>query len=281
MKTKMNPNRNEQGFSVIELLIVMGITAVLVGAAIFTFTKQEKVIRVEQAAAEIRAAGRNGINELAKELRRAGYGMPRGHGLYSVGTNYVYWWANIDNATTAVTNDVSSGDTSIDVQDANLLATDTGGFGYLMLRAVNKTDLWNMVRFNTAAAGGTKVNLSMYPNQAFSAGTETVQLSKMHYLRLTHDTTNNIIYFYDDAKAAVPLIHNVKSVTFTYFDNAGNSITAPLTNTGWTSSVSNTTGSNNIHNIRRIGIALVMEDPNGFAKDITLQTDINLRNMGS
>lgn len=281
MRTWTQYNRNQQGFSVIELIIVMGLTTVLMGTAIYTFMKQEKVIRTEQSAAQIRAAGRNGINELAKELRRIGYGMPRGHGLYSVGSNYVYWWVNTDDATTAVTADVATSATAIDVQDANLMKTNTGGFGYLMLRTIKQTDQWNMVRFTSANLAGTRVNLSMYPNQAFSVATETVQLSKMKYQRITHDATNNLILFYDDSSPVVPLVHNVKSVNFTYYNSAGGTVTAPLTNSGWTSSVGNTTGSNNIHTIRRIGITLVMEDPDDFAKDITLKTDVNLRNMGS
>lgn len=280
MRTDNRLNRNQQGFSVIELLIVMGITVVLMGAAMYTFTKQEKVIRTEQSAAQIRAMGRNGINELAKELRRAGYGMPRGHGLYSVGTNYVYWWANADAATTNVTNDVAAADTHIDVQDSKLLKTNTGEFGYLMLRTVKKDDLWNMVRYQSSNTAGTRVNLSMYPDQAHTIS-NTVQLSKVHYLRVDYDATNKNIRFLDDSKGTVPLVNHVKSVTYTYYDENGNTISAPLTNTGWTSSSGNTLGSNPIHNIRRIGIELVMEDPKDFAKDITLQTDVNLRNMGS
>ncbi|MGP0567050.1 PilW family protein [Nitrospina sp. 32_T5] len=280
MSTWTQLNRNQKGFSVIELIIVMGITTVVMGAAMYTFMKQEKVIRTEQAASQIRAAGRAGINELAKELRRIGYGMPRSHGLYSVGSNYVYWWINTDDATTAVTADVTSGDVLLNVQDANLMATQTGGFGYLMLRTVKQADQWNMVRFTTAV-GGNIVNLSMYPNQDFSVSTDTVQVSKMRYQRITHNATTNIVQFFDDGDPVVPLVHNVKSVAFTYSNSAGSTVTVPLSNTGWTSSVGNTTGSNNIHTIRKIGITLTMEDPEDFAEDIILKTDVNLRNMGS
>ncbi|MGP0630734.1 PilW family protein [Nitrospina sp. 32_T5] len=280
MLTLTKNKENQQGFSVIELLIVMGITTVLMGAAIYTFMKQEKVIRTEQSAAQIRASGRNGINELAKELRRIGYGMPRGHGLYSIGTNYVYWWVNTDEATTSVTADVTSGDTALTVQDANLLATQSGGYGYLMLRTIKQADQWNMVRFSSAS-GGTTLNLSMYPNQDFSVSTDTVLVSKMKYQRITHDATNNVVQFFDDADPVVPLVNNVETVTFTYYNSAGSTVTVPLSNSGWTSSVGNTTGSNNIHTIRKIGITLTMEDPEGFAEDIILKTDVNLRNMGS
>ncbi|CCQ91035.1 hypothetical protein NITGR_550037 [Nitrospina gracilis 3/211] len=280
MRTWTRMNKNQQGFSVIELIVVMGITTVLMGAAMYTFMKQEKVIRIEQSAAQIRAAGRAGINELAKELRRIGYGMPRGHGLYSIGSDYVYWWINTDEATTAVTADVTSGDVLLNVQDASLMATQTGGFGYLMLRTVKQADQWNMVRFSTGV--GTIVNLlSMYPNQDFSVSTDTVQLSKMRYQRITHNAGTNVVQFYDDGDPVVPLVHNVKSVAFTYSNSAGTAVTVPLSNSGWTSSVGNTTGSNNIHTIRKIGITLTMEDPEDFAEDIILKTDVNLRNMGS
>ncbi|CCQ91037.1 hypothetical protein NITGR_550039 [Nitrospina gracilis 3/211] len=281
MLTLNQHNRNQQGFSVIELIIVMGITTVLMGAAIYTFMKQEKVIRTEQSAAQIRAAGRNGINELAKELRRIGYGMPRGHGLYSMGTNYVYWWVNTDEATTSVTADVTSGDTAITVQDANLLATQSGGYGYLMLRTIKQADQWNMINFSSAT-GGTTLNLSsMYPNQDFSVSTDTVLVSKMKYQRVDYDGVNKVIRFYDDGSPVVPLVHNVKSVAYTYYNSAGTAVAAPLTNSGWTSSVGNTTGSSNIHTVRKIGITLTMEDPEDFAEDIILKTDVNLRNMGS
>ena len=71
---------NEQGLTLIELLIAMAMSVVVLGTTIFTYTKQEKVLRTESDKTYLRGLGRLAMEELAREIRQAGYGFPPGQG---------------------------------------------------------------------------------------------------------------------------------------------------------------------------------------------------------
>ncbi len=280
--------RNERGFTLIELMIVMAISTMVTGAAIYTFMKQDKLLKNEQTSTALRAAGRNGINEIAKELRRAGYGLPRGQGLHIVYPDEIRYWANVEGVSTTLTSDMLANATTAALvgNAVDFNKASTSHWGYILLRDVQNYNRWHTLRYLSSSGSvlTTMSGTTYQPDQNFEAD-RGIMLSKIAYFYLDYDSANKRVTFKRDSEAAVPLVNNVKTFSFTYYDGAGTQVpvTTSLSNIYYTST-GNTYGSRTIHTIRKVRITMVLRDKDSVPTDpqepeLTFKTDVNLRNM--
>ncbi|MDH5764135.1 MAG: type II secretion system GspH family protein, partial [Nitrospinota bacterium] len=70
--------KNEKGFTLIELLVAMSMSVILLGAAMYTYNKQDNLLRTENKNLKLRDFSRLAMDKLDNSLRMAGAGFPPG-----------------------------------------------------------------------------------------------------------------------------------------------------------------------------------------------------------
>jgi len=256
-------HNNEQGLTLIELLIATAISAVVLGATVSTYIKQEKVLRTEIDETYLRGLGRLAMEELAKEIRRAGYGFPPGQGIFAATETSITYFVNTDDTQTMVAADVTAGDTTLTVRDDTDF-DDTENLVIFNLR--NLTD-WEVGQVSGTPAGNV-ITLNSGTANSYLAD-QNIVIHQYHTIAYTFDAGNNLISETIDGGGAIPLIGKVSNMTLTYFDENDAVLATPMN-----------AGDANLANIRKVEIELSLEESTNTSATSTFKTNINLRNMG-
>lgn len=257
--------QNQSGFSLVELLIVMAMGVILMGATIQVFVKQEKTMRDQMTKTNLRALGRIAMQEIAMEIRRAGMGFPNGEGVTAITATSLSLRGNTEVIFTTIRNDVTAGDSNATVWDNGDFS---GGDLIVIFDPSAGHDYANDEGWEPNTVGSTpatKINLGTNAANSYDAE-DGVLISQYHTTAFAYDGGNNRVTKTFDG-ATVPVVGKVSSLTFTYYDNAGAVLTIAAAS---------------IPSIRKIGIQLVMIDITGNSTvSVTFNTEVNLRNMGT
>ena len=105
--------KNEKGFTLIELMIAGAMGVVLLGAAVYTYSKQDKLLRNENRKLQLRDYARMTMDELEPMLRMAGNGLPPGNsvagrdalGVTAADATSITFLANTDGVSTSLSLD--------------------------------------------------------------------------------------------------------------------------------------------------------------------------------
>ncbi|TDJ49688.1 MAG: hypothetical protein E2O45_04215 [Nitrospina sp.] len=256
-------HNNEQGLTLIELLIATVISVVVLGATISTYTKQERVLRTEGDKTYLRGLGRLAMEELAKEIRQAGYGFPPGQGIFAATETSITYFANTDDTQTMVAADVTAGDTTLTVRDDSGF-NDTDNLVIFNLRNIT---VWEVGQVSGTPAGNV-ITLNSGTANSYQAD-QNIVIHKYHTITYTFNTGNNLISETIDGEGAIPLIGKVSDMTLTYFDANDAVLATPMN-----------AGDANLANIRKVEIELSLEESTNTSATATFKTNINLRNMG-
>lgn len=278
--------KNEKGFTLIELLIAMGISAILLGAAMYTYTKQDALLRSENKNLKLRDFARLAMDQLEGDLRMAGNGFPPGsstagrpaRGVSNADATTITFMANTDGVSTNANYDFTSVNTNGFFVPQGSAAGFAVGDDVVFFEAENP-DKWNAYPINgigTTTISGTTYdviawqasNKNDFPFEPIEDGV-AVLLNKYHTYTFAYDAGNKWITQSIDGGGAVTVATKVSSLTFSYFDANGTALTTlPLDAT-------------DLGNLRRIQIMLIVEDDIENTVTATLITDVNLRNMGT
>ena len=74
----MRRQQSQNGFSLFELLIAMGVGAVVLSAAVLLYQKSVQVSNIVTSRAELQTEMRGAMNQIARDLNQAGTGIPVG-----------------------------------------------------------------------------------------------------------------------------------------------------------------------------------------------------------
>lgn len=278
--------KNEDGFTIIELLIAMFIGSIMLWVAVSTYVKQDKLLRNENSNVHLRDFARLAMDELVPNIRLAGYGFPSGNS----GTGRPARGITVANATTltyrANTDDVSTlaNQDSLASTDNWIWVADPVAAGFIVTDQVVAFDLntptnWNpnnsVVNLSTSVlnwgAGQNGFNISPVTNGV------PVAVNNYHVITYNYNAGNQIITLADDRGTAdggtddtmITVANNVSDLTFSYFDANG----APLTTLPLNAT--------DLGNVRKIQISLTMVDDVESSTTATLLTNVHLRNMGT
>jgi len=69
--------RDERGFNMVELFIAMAIGIIALAGSIKIFTTQQSLLKDENDSTKVRAKGRYAMTVMAREVRMAGFGLPK------------------------------------------------------------------------------------------------------------------------------------------------------------------------------------------------------------
>lgn len=75
-RLRVHPELDE-GFSLIELMVVLALSGVLMAAVYSSFTSQQRSWNLQRQVTDMQQSGRTAMEFLAKEIRMAGFGMPQ------------------------------------------------------------------------------------------------------------------------------------------------------------------------------------------------------------
>jgi type IV pilus assembly protein PilW len=286
MKSMMNskPKNNEKGFTLIEMLVAMAISVILLGAAMYTYTKQDSLLRDENKNLKLRDFARFAMTELDENLRMAGFGFPPGdsdagrvaQGVVQAQDTTITFMANIDNITTFASSDnddptsnavqvldVSSFSVDDNVVFFNVEDPDDGRFG----------PLTSVIPGPKLIGFGSQNGFTFEPIDDGVA----VVVNKYHTLTYTYNAGSKIITLTDDNgtddgggdDTTVTVASQVSSLTFSYFDADGNALGTPMNG-----------GNPDLGEIRRVQIMIIIVDDDDPSVTATLMTDVTMRNMG-
>jgi len=278
--------KNEKGFTLIEMLISMAIGVVLLGTAIYTYTKQDSLVRDENSNVQLRDFARLAMDALVPDIRMAGYGFPPGdsgkgrpaQGIDVADATTLTYFANTDNVLTYANGDRLSADNWIDAIDP-LAAGFVAGDNVVFFNA-NDPNEWN--RYPAAGVSNAMLvwdPLGPSPNgfdiQPVTNGVPTV-INKYHIININYNAGTQIITVTDDNGTAavgddttITVADNVSDLTFSYFDPDGTELTAlPLS-------------AADLGEVRRIQISVTVVNPDQTDMTVTLSTNVHLRNMGT
>jgi prepilin-type N-terminal cleavage/methylation domain-containing protein len=279
--------KNDKGFTLIEMLIAMAISVVLLGAAIYTYSKQDQVLREENRSLQTRDFARMAMDRVIDNLLHAGYGMPPGDsnvgrpafGFTNADVTTLTYRANIDSVSTNVNQD------STNTTNNWLWVVDTTDFTVgdtLVFFDVETPISWNTktlvgknastLIWTTGAPGRNDFDFQPIDNDA------AVTVSQFHTITFTYNSGPQTITITDDggntgvATTTTTVASKVSGLTFSYFDEAGAALTV-LTST-------DPADPTELGEIRKIGISITTVNDDDTSITATLLTDINLRNMG-
>ena len=256
---------NQKGFTLVEMVIVIAIGLLILSGAFITFSKHDKLIKDQNADTDIRGQGRITINRMSEEIRNAGAGIPlKAQFVTATGTQLQYL-TNAKDGPTAVATNVS-------ISDTDIVLTSDQDF------AVNQT----VVIYDIDALATSSTNYELGFNvDAVDTGTDTLTLdSGVAAAYNAFDTLVNpydtYTFDYDSVNdkitrtingSASTFMTDVTAMTFVYKDTNDNSLGDPV-------------AAGDLENIRKIEITLDLQDPNKSSANISLRTDVFIRNTG-
>lgn len=265
--------KNEKGFTLIEMLIAAVIGIIVLGGSIYAFTKQDKLIRQQNADTNLRALGRLAMSEFATEIRRAGYGLPPGLGITAADAATLTIQANINDVYAMLAVDANAGNATISVIDitgpSGLAFQDGDPIAIFDVSNPTNSEINAIIGAPTDNAIGTPDVITLTALAAPGGSYLISDGAVVHqYAIVLYSYAGNRITVSTDGGAAIPVIGNVSALSFQYFDTTVSAVT-PLTTPV---SVAN------LPTINRIRINMTLQDSLDSNITLSLNSDINIRN---
>jgi type II secretory pathway pseudopilin PulG len=276
--------KNESGFTLIEMLIAALISIAVLGATIYVFNKQEKVLRTERQETFIRGLGRTVLADLSEKILLAGLGMPSGGGILNASDgDSITFLANTNNIHTMTDTDIAAGATQVSVDDNDeftagdwICIMSNRRYTQFLDTALTPDLNWGQCVEITNVGGSDEIDFQAIPgapanytaatmSESLSSG-DGIMVSQIFMVEYAFDSANNQITLSTNGGAATPVASNVSNLAFAYFDQA-NAAIDPTVGT-------------NYKQVRKVTITLELEDPVNPEASMAFTTDLNLRNNG-
>jgi type II secretory pathway pseudopilin PulG len=307
--------KNENGFTLIEMLLAMTLGIVVLGVAIFTYNKQSSVLRIGNQETQTRGMARLAMDEMVSNIQTAGYGMPPGDSKINNGANPpVYSPRNAQGVSKASSTSITlltnrsnittfiARDPSVSPANAFLVPVDSAVTGVPATTfAVGDqvvffdiSDPATTFREEISAltsplsVGGVDYDLITLSSSVVTTAIKPVRdsvpfmINQYHTITFTFDAGAETITVVDDQGTVSTgdditrvIASNVTNLTLTYFDTFDSTVDVS-TPLDW----ANTADQPDLGSIRGIAINLTVRDQNETTVTTTLTSAATLRNMG-
>lgn len=249
----------------VELLIGIVAAVVLLGLATMTFTRQQTLFKNQNDETNIRALGRYGIRELAKDLRMAGYGLPASLAVSSASTAAITYRTNSDDVSATGAADISAGATTVSLTAADVDSDGTADFASGQSVVIFTAVSPEAELATVSGVAGNTLTLSSATANAYAAN-DAIFVNKYHTVAYSYDAANKKIVKSADGGADSTLIENVTGATLVYRNSADAALSSPLSAADLTS-------------VRKIEISLALQDPLNASASAQYDTAVELRNL--
>ena len=302
--------KNEKGFTMIEMLIAMALAIVLLGAAIYTYSKQDKLLREETRSLQTRDYARLAMDRVLSNLLLAGYGFPPGdsaagrpaRGILNADATTITYVANTENISTYASFDSSTPtNTGLVVADPTVFADED----QIVFFDVETPYKWNSKTYNAPSVSIPGVGEFMgWAESGIAARNDNVA-GGIGGCVVGTDPGCDGTYMPVTDNAAVE-VNQYHTIIYTY--NAGLQTIIVQddmgTNDGGTDNTTTTVASKvsdltftyfdaddnalttlplsaaDLGEVRKIGVSITVVNDDDTSITALLLTDINLRNMG-
>ncbi|MBI4383948.1 MAG: hypothetical protein HY579_07935 [Nitrospinae bacterium] len=256
---------NQSGAGMVELLIGIVAAVILLGLATVTFTRQQTLFKNQNDETNIRALGRYGIRELAKDLRMAGYGLPASLAVSSASSTAITYRTNSDDVSATAASDISAAATTV-----TLTAADVDSDGSSDLASGQSVVIFTAASSEAELAtvssvAGNVLTLSSATDNAYSTD-DAIFVNKYHTVAYSYDAANKKIVKSVDGGTDSTLVENATSLTFVYRNSANAALTSPLSAADLTA-------------VRKIEISLALQDSLNASASAQYDTAVELRNL--
>lgn len=251
--------KNQSGMGMVELLVTIVVGVILLGLAVTTFTKQQTLFKNQNDTTNIRAAGRYAIQQLSKDLRMAGYGLPISRAVSSASSASITYRTNTNDISSTVPGDLSAGTASVTVVSATGFSAGQNVVIYTVYGSSPSSELGvvNSVAGNVITLGAGLAN-------AYDAGSTTI-VNNYHTVAYAYDSSAKKITKSADGGTASTVVENATGLTFVYRDQANAALTSPLS-------------SADLAKIRKIEITLTLQDSQNTKTTSQFVTAVEIRN---
>jgi prepilin-type N-terminal cleavage/methylation domain-containing protein len=257
MKKYSTNLNNERGFTLIELMMAAIIGVIILGVAVYVFTKQEDALRTENASTNIRAKGRHAIKVLAQELKEIGFGLPTNKGLVApnpvANSATITYRSNLYDVRASTPPSASNGgalgDTAITVVDSG--TTFSNGD-----KIVIYNPSYGDSELNTVNGTPTVTNLPLGSalTNSYSYGVNANLVTINKYNDVVVDLSGTSIRKTIDGGTSTPLIGDVTALAFNFY------------------------GATETSQVNTIGITITLQDSTDTSITEDFSTDVTLRN---
>ncbi|PIQ96880.1 MAG: hypothetical protein COV67_07175 [Nitrospinae bacterium CG11_big_fil_rev_8_21_14_0_20_56_8] len=246
---------DQQGMSMVEMMIAMVIMVVVLGAAISLFVHQQSFLKDENEGTNIRAKGRHAINVLAKEIRMAGNGLPPNEGIQAMSTTSIEFYSNDDGVTTSTPTGAAG--TVVATSGSNTL-TVVDGSGFASGDNIVVYDPAFSQSHYSALTGASSSELTLgtafTANFTYSENSRLVTVNKYKDITITQSGTN-IVKTVDGSTTTLIGGGAANGLSFNFY------------------------GAATIADVTKVGITLNLIDPDNAGATIEFKTDVTLRSV--
>ncbi len=209
MKTFRAGRRDQQGFTLVELLVTLAILGVVMASVLTVYMTGNTIGSTGQNKAEAQQAARAAVL-IEEELRLAGYGFPPSQARFTAASaTDMTFWADLLNASTTLSGDVASGNTTLNVQSATGIAA--GNAIYL----INGDQSWTSTVTSVNVAAKT-IQVLTGPPVAYPRGALVGRPRAIRYS--WNAATQTLSKDAGDGTGLQPLATGVQNLQFRYFD---------------------------------------------------------------
>ncbi len=240
-----------------ELLVSAVIGVLVLGVAVYVFSKQSDVMDKENTSTNLRAKGRHAIKLLTKEIKEIGFGLPSKTGLVApdpvANSSSITYRVNLDDVRASTPPTASDGgsenDTSLTVvadgttfSDGDKVIIYNPSYGDSELNTVDGTPSATSIPLGTGLAS----------DYSYGANSKLVTINK--YNDIVLDLNGGNIRKTVDGGTSIPIISDVTALTFDFY------------------------GETQTTQVNAIGLTITMTDSDDTTITQDFSTDITLRN---
>ncbi len=257
MKKYSTNLNNERGFSLIEVMMAGIIGVIILGVAVYVFTKQEDALRTENASTNIRAKGRHAIKVLAQELKEIGFGLPTNERLVApnpvANSATITYRANLYDVRASTPPSASNGgalgDTAITVVDSGTTFSDGD-------KIVIYNPSYGVSELNTVSGTPTATSIPLGSGliNTYSYGVNANLVTINKYNDIVIDLSGTTIRKTIDGGTSTPLVGDVSALAFNFY------------------------GETQTTQVNTIGITITLQDSSDASITEDFSTDVTLRN---
>lgn len=215
---------DQKGFTILELLIALFLTALLATFVMQVYVNQHKVVIIQDQVAEMQQNARAAIDEITRQVRMAGYGVPIGMAaIVSSNTNPDTITVNYNarNCDGNITDPMPQPSAELKLRGGQDLTCFFDGLWTYIFDPTDGTGEWFTITQVQKAAGHIQHNLHKFTKK-YGVGSIVLNLEQIKFYIDKTDTLHPNLMIQIDGTTPMVYAENIEDLQFSYVLKNGN-----------------------------------------------------------